>query len=122
MSATERLIDELRPHVGCVPEVRFLHSELHEMNVMCSSGGALLAIIDWGDAGWGDPTLDFAGIPLDAIPCALDGYGFDNTKHMGDCRAARFVWDKVHDALDDALDGSESTLPLTEYLRFLDRA
>ena len=27
----------------------------------------LLAFLDWGDAGWGDPTLDFAAIPCDAI-------------------------------------------------------
>jgi len=112
--ATERLMDELRPHVAVGAEVRFLHNDVHEMNVMGSSGGALLAIIDRGDAGWGDPTLDFAGIPLDAIPCALGGYGSHNSKQLGDCPKTRFIWDRVHIALEDVLDGRENKLPLAE--------
>jgi len=120
MSDTEGLIGELRPRVAYSAQIRFLHNDLHEMNIMCSPGGALLAIIDWGDAGWGDPTLDFAGVPLDAIACALDGYGSENTKQLGDYPAARFVWDKIHDAMDDVLDGRASAIPLAECLRFLD--
>ncbi len=68
------LIRELGPHVAPGVGVCFIHNDVHDMNVMCSPAGALLAIIDWGDAGWGDPTLDFAAIPLAAIPYALEGY------------------------------------------------
>jgi aminoglycoside phosphotransferase (APT) family kinase protein len=30
------------------------------MNLMCARDGILLALIDWGDAGWGDPALELA--------------------------------------------------------------
>lgn len=44
------------------------------MNAMCTTAGELLAIIDWEDAGWGDPSLDFAAMPLTAVPAALAGH------------------------------------------------
>ena len=32
------------------------------------------AIIDWGSAGLGDTALDFAGVPLRAVPHMLAGH------------------------------------------------
>jgi aminoglycoside phosphotransferase (APT) family kinase protein len=45
----EHLILDLSPFVssGTVSNC-FLHNELHELNIMCSSEGELLALIDWG--------------------------------------------------------------------------
>jgi hypothetical protein len=86
---------------------------------MCGRKGGLLALIDWGDAGWGDPTLDFAAVPLDSISAVLEGY--DRTERLGDYPEARFVWDRLHNALDDAIDDPKSTVPVSDYRRFLNR-
>jgi aminoglycoside phosphotransferase (APT) family kinase protein len=96
----------------------FIHNDLHEWNIMCDAQGGLLAVIDWGDAGWGDPTLDFAAVPLDFISAALEGYG--HTQRLGDYPEARIVWDHLNNALDDAVDNSQCTVPVAEYRRFLD--
>jgi aminoglycoside phosphotransferase (APT) family kinase protein len=97
----------------------FLHNDLHESNIMCSGHGELLALIDWGDAGWGDPTLDFAAIPFEFVPAALDGYG--TTKRLGDYPEARIVWDHLQDAVENATDDRTYRVPVAEYRRFLDR-
>jgi aminoglycoside phosphotransferase (APT) family kinase protein len=121
-SEIERLIDELRPHVSCAAVADcFVHNDLHEMNIMCSREGALLGLIDWGDAGWGDPALDFAAVPLDVISTALEGYGADNVKRLGVCPQARFIWDRLPDALDEAAEHAEFLVPLAAYRRFMER-
>lgn len=42
---------------------RFLHYDVHHMNLMCGRDGSLMAIIDWGDAGWGRPGAGVVGGP-----------------------------------------------------------
>lgn len=106
-----QLISELAPHVAGSVDVRFIHNDIHDMNVMCSPAGELLAIIDWGDAGWGDPTLDFAAIPLDAIPHALEGYELEKPGALGAFPEARFIWDKLRDAMDGACHNSGHSVP-----------
>ena len=119
--AIEDLIDELAPFVGAAQCERcFLHQDLHAMNVMCTPTGALLAIIDWGDAGWGDPTLDFASIPLDLIPAALDGYGAAGRRKFGTNPEARFTWSHLHRALDHTIKGRTPAVPIEALRRFLD--
>ncbi|MGQ0766560.1 MAG: phosphotransferase family protein [Gemmatimonadota bacterium] len=66
--------DELFPAARDVIEDRFIHNDVHPGNVMCSPSGEFLAIIDWGDAGWGDPTLDFVSIPAGQVAAAVEGY------------------------------------------------
>lgn len=117
--AVARLIDELTPHVAAGVAPRFLHNDVHDMNVMCSQAGGLLAIIDWGDAGWGDPTLEFAAIPLDAIPYALEGYESDAQGALGAYPEARFIWDKLRGAMDAACDDPGYSIPLLAFRRFL---
>jgi aminoglycoside phosphotransferase (APT) family kinase protein len=116
----EHLLSDLSSFVsrggGCSDY--FIHNDLHEWNIMCDAQGGLLAVIDWGDAGWGDPTLDFAAVPLDFISAALEGYG--HTQRLGDYPEARIVWDHLNNALDDAVDNSQCTVPVAEYRRFLD--
>jgi aminoglycoside phosphotransferase (APT) family kinase protein len=101
-TAIEELAQELAPHVPAAAEARFLHHDVHPMNVMCSTDGTLLAILDWGDAGWGDPTLDFAPIPLEAVPAAVQGYESEAPGALGECPGARFAWDKLIGALENA--------------------
>jgi aminoglycoside phosphotransferase (APT) family kinase protein len=54
------LFRDLSPYISRTNSDCFVHNDLHGMNIMCSRTGDLRAIIDWGDAGWGDPALDFA--------------------------------------------------------------
>ena len=116
-----RFIDELAPHVSTAnDEPCFVHNDLHDMNVMCTPVGAFLALIDWGDAGWGDPALDFVAVPLDMMPAAFDGYGFTNRGRLGVFPEARIVWTKLHAAMDDAIDRPGRAIPLTVLRRFLD--
>ena len=114
-----QLISELAPHVTAGVDDRFVHNDVHDMNVMCSTAGKLLAIIDWGDAGWGDPTLDFAAIPLDTIPYALEGYELEGPGALGAFPEARFIWDKLQDAMDAAWDNSDYSVPVDAFRRFL---
>lgn len=52
-----------------------LHGDNQTTNIMVGAERlAYRAIIDWGNTGWGDPALDFAGIPMRAVPYLLAGY------------------------------------------------
>lgn len=68
---------------------------------MCGADGGLLAIIDWGDAGWGDPALEFGQAPMAAIPYLLEGYRDVAPELLGDAPEARIVWDQIVSLLDD---------------------
>ena len=114
-----RLISELAPHVTPVIDLRFIHDDIDAMNIMCSPDGALLAIIDWGDAGWGDPTLDFAAIPLDSIPDAVEGYETETPGALGELPEARFIWDKLHYAMEESLDNGGPLPPVDPLYRYL---
>jgi len=115
----EGSIAALRPHIGGGVDARFIHNDVHPMNVMCATTGTLLAIIDWGDAGWGDPTLDFAAIPIDAMPFALEGYEAEAPGLLGPIPEARFVWDKLLNAMDDLWDTPDRSLDLDALQRFM---
>ncbi len=115
----EGLTDELRSHIAEPLETRFIHDDVHPMNVMCAASGELLAMIDWGDAGWGDPSLDFAAIPLDDIPSALEGYEAEAAGLSGRDPEARFAWNKLLDAMDDLWDTPARALNLDALYRFM---
>jgi aminoglycoside phosphotransferase (APT) family kinase protein len=112
----ERWIEMLRPAVAVRTASCFLHNDIHEMNLMCARDGSLRAVIDWGDAGWGDPTLEFAQIPILAVPFVLTGYETQAPGLLGDAPGARIVWDKLGLALE-ALP--EDPRPLEELRRFV---
>ena len=85
---------------ACDTTVAFTHGDMHRMNVMCDERGGLLALIDWGDAGWNDPMADFASMPLEAIAPAISGYEAEIGEALtGDARA-RLIRAKVISALD----------------------
>lgn len=113
------LICDLSPHVSRTYPRLFVHNDLHEMNIMCQAG-QLRALLDWGDAGWGDPTLDFAAIPLDQISSARVGYGASHWTRLGDVPEARFIWDRLHSAMKHAIESPVNKIPVREYRRFLD--
>jgi aminoglycoside phosphotransferase (APT) family kinase protein len=100
----ERWVAALGPAVGATTARCFLHNDIHEMNVMCTETGSLLALLDWGDAGWGDPALEFAQAPLDATPAVLSGYQSEAPELLGDRPEARIIWDKLDYALNEVED------------------
>jgi len=51
---------------------RLLHGDVHGLNVLCGAAGTTL--IDWGDATWGDPAVEFGSMPIVHVPDALAGY------------------------------------------------
>lgn len=52
-----------------------IHNDLHPWNLMGDpASGTLTAILDWGDAAFGDPARDFAMMPLRCVPAMLEGY------------------------------------------------
>lgn len=73
------------------PPPVFLHNDLHAGNLMVLDSGAVTALIDWGDAGWGDPVQDlcYAG-PL-AVPHLLRGYQEAAPGQLGDGAALRLL-------------------------------
>jgi len=73
---------------------RFLHQDLKTTNLM-SSDGRFAAIIDWGDAGWGDPSLEFRYLPMRAAAWALAGYRDVMPIDGDDTVEARILWDQL---------------------------
>jgi aminoglycoside phosphotransferase (APT) family kinase protein len=55
-------------------EKRFVHGDVHTGNIMCSPARGYAGLIDWGDAGWADPAIDFYMIPVRVIGLVLSGY------------------------------------------------
>ncbi len=67
--------DQLQPAFQTQYEDRFIHNDLHSGNTMITESPlTLTGVIDWGDAAWGDPALDFETMPVWAVPWALEGY------------------------------------------------
>ena len=115
-----RLINRLRHEALEDAKECFLHNDIHDMNIMCSQTGELMAVLDWGDAGWGDPTIEFAQIPLSAIPCVLNGYREIAPDLLGETPGARIVWDKLDYAMEELAQNPAYSIPLEEYWQFLD--
>ncbi len=64
--------------------------------------------------------LEFAAVPLHAIPAALEGYA--NRERLAGHPEACIIWDHLNNALEDAIADSACTVPIADYRRFLDRA
>lgn len=67
--------DRLSPHLPTSPPMVLIHGDIAPQNLLVSPKTAQLnGIVDWGDAEWADPAVDFAKMPLTGIPAMLDGY------------------------------------------------
>jgi aminoglycoside phosphotransferase (APT) family kinase protein len=73
---------------------RFIHGDLQPANIMAARGD-YTAVIDWGDAGWADPALELATLPMRAVPHALAGYREVAPLDGDDTAEARIWWDHV---------------------------
>ena len=108
----------LRPLALVETERRFLHNDIHAMNLMCRKDDTLLGIIDWGDAGWGDPVLEFAQVPVAALPYILAGYSSEAHTLLAGDPETRIMWDKLGALLEDLLEHGASRHSLEEIRRF----
>lgn len=86
-------------HDAPPPAPVFLHNDLHAGNLMVTPQGAVTALIDWGDAAWGDPVIDlcYAG-PL-AAPELLRGYTEAAPGALGDGAILRLLAYLLDDAI-----------------------
>ncbi|MFD2081487.1 phosphotransferase family protein [Actinopolymorpha cephalotaxi] len=65
-------LEPLRP-ADVAPAV--VHGDVSPTNVVVAGAAPERAnLVDWGDAAWADPAVDFAKLPLRAVPYALRGY------------------------------------------------
>ena len=57
------------------------------------------SLIDWDDAGWGDPAMELVSLPLRAVDAALAGYRSVLPIDGDDTAEQRILWDKLLGAL-----------------------
>jgi aminoglycoside phosphotransferase (APT) family kinase protein len=98
----ERWIDRLEPAAHARVQPRFLHNDVHALNVMVDPAGDYLALLDWGDAGWGDPAIEFATLAVDRLGSLLDGYGEAAPGLIDDQFVGRVFWNQIGHALRKA--------------------
>lgn len=111
----DRVAARLEPHTRRAVTPRFLHGDCHGMNVIVGDDGALHALIDWGDAGWGDPAIDLAELPVDAWRLALEGYGA-----LGDDAIPLLLWQRLDYALAHLAQPKPRAARLDELARLRD--
>jgi aminoglycoside phosphotransferase (APT) family kinase protein len=85
-------LDETEPQLGAPAATAFLHNDVHPWNLLVDpETDRLTAILDWGDAGVGDPSLELTSMPLFALPAMLDGYR-DAGGPVDDRMHLRAIW------------------------------
>ncbi|QHY96485.1 Phosphotransferase enzyme family protein [Streptomyces sp. S4.7] len=83
---------------GALPRV-LVHGDIAPQNLLVSPVAgpgrgrlALTGIVDWGDAMWADPAVEFAKTPLRGVPAMLDGYR-EGGGGDGGGRDAPYAWE-----------------------------
>jgi Ser/Thr protein kinase RdoA (MazF antagonist) len=77
---------------------RFLHGDVTATNILVRDD-AFHSLIDWDDAGWGDPAMDLVSLPLRVIDATLAGYRSVAPLDGDDTAEQRILWDKFIGAL-----------------------
>ena len=77
---------------------RFLHGDVTATNVLVRDDG-YHSLIDWDDAGWGDPAMEFVSLPSRAVDATLAGYRSVMPLDGDDNAEQRILWDKLLGAL-----------------------
>ncbi|MEV0134006.1 phosphotransferase [Dactylosporangium sp. NPDC050688] len=97
----DELLTSLQPAVrGADRYRRFVHGDLKPANVL-QLDEEFRALIDWDDAGWFDPAIDFAQIPLHMVDVALAGYRSVAPIDGDDTAEQRILFDHVMTALTE---------------------
>jgi aminoglycoside phosphotransferase (APT) family kinase protein len=77
---------------------RFIHGDVTGTNVLVRDD-EFHSIIDWDDAGWGDPAMDLVSLPLRVVDAVLTGYRSVMPLDGDDTAEQRILWDKLIGAL-----------------------
>lgn len=64
--------------------LKFVHWDLHAHNVLVHDG-RFEAIIDWGDAGWGEAAINYHCLPAHMLPVLLEPLGEVDHDFVGRC-------------------------------------
>lgn len=67
------VFDHLATYIRTDQPPVLLHGDLGVQNLM-AHGNHLQALIDWGDAAWGPPSMEFAKLRLEQVVAVLRGY------------------------------------------------
>lgn len=73
---------------------QFQHDDVKDSNLLLLDDDRV-ALIDWGDAGWGDGAIDFRTVPFEATPWIVDGYRAVGGAADDDGFEARIRWDQL---------------------------
>jgi aminoglycoside phosphotransferase (APT) family kinase protein len=104
-------LDHLAPFQEASPSRMFLHNDIHPNNILVHPDtGDYVALLDWGDAGWGDPIVDFTMLPLRSIPFVLEGYREVALLPVDEMAEARILWACLSTFLADQDRESDSIL------------
>jgi aminoglycoside phosphotransferase (APT) family kinase protein len=122
-----RWLDRLAPAALAPTPSRFLHGDAQATNLMVSTAPLRYeAVIDWGSAAIGEAALDFAGVPLRAVPFMLAGHREIAPLDGDDAAEARILWRHLQLSIwtlprgaSPGLSWAERPIPmLLEVLRF----
>ncbi len=94
----DRWLARLSPYADATIPLRFLHGDSQASNLIVAPDTLdYRAVLDWGSCLWGDIALDFAGVPLRAVPAMLTGYR--ELAATDDGLEPRIVWRHLQIAL-----------------------
>jgi aminoglycoside phosphotransferase (APT) family kinase protein len=96
---------------------RFLHADVHRTNVLVADG-RLSALVDWGDAGWGDPAYDLSRAPCEALPRLFDAYFAAGGADLGEHARGRILRYRLARILRWMKAGRQEGADLEELLSF----
>lgn len=90
----------LEPFARVPVPPRLCHGDVNTSNIMADpTTHTYLGLIDWGGAGWGDPSWDFVPVPLRAVPLMLAGYRAVAPLHTDAMAEARILWHHLQFAI-----------------------
>lgn len=89
----DRLADERPSDAGTT----LIHGDIAAGNLLLADDGSLTALLDWGDAAWSDPAVEFAKVPPRRLPPVLTGYLGDRAAvaERGRGWMARVLWHQL---------------------------
>jgi aminoglycoside phosphotransferase (APT) family kinase protein len=92
--------DRISQQLSFVVQTVFVHNDLHAGNTMVVRDPLrLAAVIDWGDAAWFDPMVDFETMPVWCVPWALSGYRSEGGV-VDETFIGRLLWHNVGTVLE----------------------
>lgn len=101
-------LDRLSAYLPTERHRVLVHGDIAPQNLLVSrSAPKLSGIVDWGDAQWADPAIEFAKTPLPGIPAMLRGYrqeSGEGTPAEAGSWEARVLWFHLAWALGRLLD------------------